>query len=168
MRKILILLAAALVTTQVVGCANCRRWLHRGSPCVGTRIAAPTMVSAPVAVGAPVPVPQMAPAPVMVQQPAPQVIIPQQPVVCCPQPVPCCPQPVPCCPQPTQCCPDPCCPQFGGNPCPGGTWFGGFVDGDGNCCDPMTSFDEGYLVPGTETPLDSGTYGTDPSPARDN
>lgn len=168
MRKILILLALAVVTAQAVGCANCRRWFHRGSPCVGTQIAAPTMVAAPVPVAAPAPAPQMVPAPVTVPAPVPQqMVIPQQPAVCCPQPVPCCPQPVQCCPPPVQCCPMPCAPPCECDPCPDGVWFGGFVDG-GAQCGPVTSYDEGYLDAGVGGGLGIDTRVTDPGPAEEN
>lgn len=161
MRKTSILLALAVVTVQAAGCASCRRWFHRGSPCVGTQIAAPTVVPAPVPVVAPAPIQQVAPAPVMAPAPVqPQYVVPQQPAVCCPQPVPCCPQPVPCCPPP-QCCPTPCCPPIDCcDPCPQGAWFGGFVDGE---CGPVTSYDKGYIEQGTS--LD--TYSTDPGPAQE-
>ena len=173
LRKIPILLALAVVTiASVSGCARCRRWCQRGSPCVGTRIAAPAVMAAPVAVSTPAPPPRVVPAPAPVVAPAPvqQVIVPQpqqvvvpQPIYCCPQPVPCCPQPVPCCPQPVHCCPPVVC-----DPCPAACSPGcvdGYVEGD---CGPVTSFDEGYLVPGTETPLDSDDSDADPGPAREN
>ncbi|MCG8450150.1 MAG: hypothetical protein MI725_11305 [Pirellulales bacterium] len=162
-RKILILLVLAVVTTaSVSGCARCRRWCRRGSPCVGTSIAAPTAVmAAPVAVSTPAPPPQVVPAPAPVVAPAPlqQVVVPQPQQVIVPQPVYCCPQPVPCCPQPVTCCPPVVC-----EPCPDAC-SPGYLEGD---CGPVTSFDEGYLVPGTETPLDSDHSGADPGPAREN
>lgn len=169
MRKLLALLALAVLTTVNTGCsARFRNWLHRGSPC-GTTMAAPAVMGAPVAVGTPVAAPQAAPAmaPVMAPAPMQQVVAPQ-PIYCCPQPV--CPQPVQCCPQPVPCCPpseyDPC--QSGGM-MPG--WQGGPMEGmviGPFECDPTTSFDDGYLVPGTETPVDSDTYNADPGPAREN
>jgi hypothetical protein len=47
---------------------------------------------------------------------------------------------------------------------PGSYMEGGFIDD----CEPMTSFDEGYLVPGSETPVDSDSVEADPGPAREN
>ena len=163
MRKILILLALAVLTTANTGCsARFRNWLHRGSPC-GTTIAAPAMIGAPMALGTPVAVPQVAPAMVPVMAPAPvqQVVVPQ-PIYCCPQPVPCCPQPVPCCPP---CEYDPC--QTGFMPGWPGGYMGGYMTAP---CESgsVTSFDEGYLVPGSEILLDSDISDTDPGPAQEN
>lgn len=155
MRKILILLALAVVTTANSGChARFRNWLHRGSPC-GTTTIAPAMMGAPVALGTPVAAPQVAPAMAPAMAPAPR---PMQQVVV-PQPIYCCPQPVPCCPP---CEYDPCQTGF----VPG--WQGG--DMMVPHCEPgfVTNYEEGYLVPGSETPVDSDSYKADPGPAQEN
>ena len=156
MRKMLILLALVVVTTaNIGGCTRHRRWLHRGSPC-GTNIVAQPAMCAPAAIGVPVAAPQVAPVVAPAPAPAPiqQVIVPQ-PIYCCPQPEPCCPP-----------CPiDPC--QSG--MMPGMT--GGYLQGGimAPCdCGAGTTFDEGYLVHGTETPLDSDSQNADPGPAREN
>ena len=160
MRKILILLALAVLTTANTGCsARFRNWLHRGSPCGTTTIApaiAPAMMGAPVALGTPVAVPQVAPAMVPAMAPAPrqQVVVPQ-PIFCCPQPVPCCP---------------PC--EY--DPCQTGLvsgWPGGYLEGNMMApyeCGPITNYEEGYLVPGSETPVDSDSYEADPGPVQEN
>ncbi len=51
MRKLLILMAVAMVTLPPVGCGRCRRLFHRGAPC-GTTVA-PALLSAPLAIGRP-------------------------------------------------------------------------------------------------------------------
>ena len=166
MRNKLILLALVVVTTANVGCCARRcKWLHRGSPC-GTTVVAQPAVCAPVPVSVPVAAPQAAPAMVPAMAPAPmqQVVVPQ-PIYCCPQPV--CPQPV--CPQPQPCCPpcqvDPC--QSGFMPgMSGGQFPGGMM---APCdCGEVTTYDKGYLVPGTETLLDSGSLDADPAPVQEN
>ena len=156
MRKILILLALAVLTTANTGCsARFRNWLHRGSPC-GTTTIAPAMMGAPVALGTPVAAPQVAPAMIPVMAPAPrqQVVVPQ-PIYCCPQPVPCLPP----------CEYDPCQTSF----MPG--WSGGYLEGSmmvPSEGDPITNYKDGYLVPGSETPVDSDTYEADPGPVQEN
>lgn len=156
MRKTLILLALVALTTANTGCCTrFRNWLHRGSRC-GTTTIAPAMMGAPVALGTPVAAPQAAPAmaPVMAPAPMQQVVVPQ-PAYCCPQPVECCPP----------CEYDPC--QSGYMPgMPGGYLEGGMM---APCeCGAGGTYGEGYLVPGTETPLDSNTYKADPGPVREN
>lgn len=96
------------------------------------------MIGAPVAIGLPV-------RPQVFQQAPTQVVAPQ-PQYCCPQEVPCCPS-----------CNTGCCVEG---------YSGGVVD-DCNC-GHVTNYDEGYLVPGTETPIDPRTYEEDPGPAREN
>ena len=161
MRKILILLALAVLTTANTGCcARFRNWLHRGAPC-GTSTIAPAMMGAPVALGTPVAAPRVAPvmAPAMAPAPVQQVIVPQ-PIYCCPQPVPCCPP----------CQYDPC--QTGVVP----GWQGGCLE-DGvtaPCCESgfVTNYEEGYLVPGTVPgtgmPEGSDSRNADPGPVREN
>jgi hypothetical protein len=109
-------------------------------------------------------VPTMAPAPMQ------QMVMPQQQMICCPQQqfpqqqLPCCPQQqLPYCP-PQQM---PCCPQMY-DPCQGGYMSGSYMEGAVEECGPTTSFDEGYLVPGSETPVDSGANKADPGPAKEN
>ncbi len=55
------------------------------------------------------------------------------------------------------------------DPCQNGYMPGGYMESDiiGEC-GPFTSFDEGYLVPGSETPVDSDSEEADPRPAREN
>jgi len=150
MRKLLILLILAVITTANLGCcARFRNWLHRGAPC-GTRTQAPAMMGAPIPLGAPFASQQAAPAP---QQQ--QVVVPQPAVQCCPQP---CPQPcVPCDP-----CPDPC------SPC-GSGWYSGYYNSDNIGSTPSSSYEgKTYIVPDS----DSSSYETqddrnyaDPAPA---
>ncbi len=100
-----------------------------------------TRTIAPAMIGAPLAIGSP-----FVPQAATQIVVPQQPQYCCPQEVPCCPQ------YNTGCCVEE---------------FSGGVVGDCNC-GGVTSYDEGYLVPGTETPIDPRTYEEDPGPAREN
>jgi hypothetical protein len=158
MRNRPITLALAVVMTANVGCcsSSCRNWLHRGSPC-GTTLAAPAVMAAPVVYGAPLQAPQAAPAMAPFMAPAPmQQVMPPQQMMCCPQQIPCCPQPIP------------CCPPMQYDPCPGGYMSGSYMEGDISECGPMTSYDEGYLVPGSETPVDSESGSADPRPAPEN
>ncbi len=158
MRKILVLLALAVVMAGSVGCSSCcRNLFRRGSPCFGTARVAPAMLAGPMAIASPVqmsaPVvqplvmPQMMMQPPMMQQPA-----------CCPQ--------VPCSP-----CPCECSPCESGIP---GEYFGGY-QGDGGCqnCGPTTTYNQGYLVPGAEMPQGNIVPGgsdtrTDPGPTTQN
>jgi len=100
----------------------------------------------------------------------PQMMM-QQPA-CCPQAAPPC---VPCNPCPNECCPSECSPCESGYQ---GEYFGGYMNGasmDGGCqnCGPTTTYDPGYLVPGSEipqgnvVPRGSGTR-TDPGPTTQN
>ena len=162
MRKLLILLALAVLMTANVGCCSgsFRNWLHRGSPC-GTATVAPTMMGAPMILGSQLQAPQVAPtmAPFMAPAPMQQVMVPQ-PMYCCPQPVPCCPPALP------------PCPQYQYDPCQAGVmpgWSGSYMEG--NMMGECTTFDEGYLAPGSETPVDSDaddTDNADPGPVREN
>jgi len=57
MRKMLILLALAILTTTS-GCSRCRNLFRRGSPCGGTALAAPAMLGGAVPIGRPMHLPQ--------------------------------------------------------------------------------------------------------------
>ncbi len=152
MRKTLILLALAVMTTASVGCGCCRNLFRRGSPCFGTSKVAPAMIGAPMALAAPV----AAPVPLM-QRVAPQVVMPRAAM-----------------PQPA-CCPPVCEPC---DSCGGQEWLGGYVEGaqinDGGCqnCGPTTNYDQGYLIPSTESPQSVVPEGsgarTDPGPSAPN
>jgi len=161
MRKTLVLLTLATVTAGSLGCSSCcRNLFRRGSPCFGTARVAPAMIAAPMAIAAPV----QGPAPVVMPQMMPQMAAPQmmmQQPACCPQ--------VPCNPCPCEC-----------SPCesaiPGG-YLGGYQEGSmgGSCqnCGPTTTYDPGYLMPGSEIPQGNIVPGgseprTDPGPTTQN
>jgi len=57
MRKLLILMAIAIVTLPPVGCGRCRNLFNRGAPC-GTTVA-PALLSAPLAIGRPMAAPMV-------------------------------------------------------------------------------------------------------------
>jgi len=160
MRKMLVLLALAVVTAGSVGCAGrFRHMFRRGSPCVGTARVAPAAIGATLAIAAPI----SAPAPRAQPLVMPQVI--QQPA-CCPQPGPAC---EPCDPCPTYC-----------SPCDSastGEYFGGYVDSsivEGDCqnCGSNTTYDQGTIVPGSEIPAAAAPEGSstrqDPGPTTEN
>jgi len=83
MRKMLILLALALLMASSTGCSSCRKLFRRGSPCGGTRLAAPAMLGRAIPLGNPV----------ALQQAAPQGMItqPSAPMCCEPCPTECVP-----------------------------------------------------------------------------
>jgi len=161
MRKILVLLTLAVVTAGSTGCSSCcRNLFRRGSPCFGTARVAPAMLAGPMAIAAPI----QASAPVVQPMVMPQMMM-QQPV-CCPQSAPAC---VPCNP-----CPCECSPYESGIP---GEYFGGYQGGsmgDGcQNCGPTTTYDQGYLMPGSEMPQSNILPGgsntrTDPGPTTQN
>lgn len=152
-RNLMILLALVTLTAATTGCARCRNLFRRGSPCCGTRTAAPAMIGAPIAIGRPFARP--APTVIAPQMIAPQVVAPHT------HAVPCCPQY--CDPCPTQCIPcDPC--GVGGQ---GGAWFGGYVgdgvvEGSGANCGPTSTYAGEY-----GGVIDGGVI-TDPGPTGDN
>lgn len=141
MRKMLILLALAVVAASTSGCSRtCRNLFRRGSPCGGTAIAAPAMLGSAIPLGNPV---RVQPAPQIVPQIVQPTII-AQPHCGCQQGAPVCCEPCPTqcvpCEQPCQTC-DPCnnCGEIGGDSgyiggdcgCQTmpGEYFGGFVEG---------------------------------------
>ncbi len=169
MRKILILLALAMLAVSTTGCCRgrLRNLFRRGAPCGGTRLAAPAMLGGAVPLGIPA----------GLQQAIPQGVI-TQPGNCCEQSGPAC-----CEPCPTDC--NPCDSGYMGNggylgdsggdcACQGdtGEYFGGYV-GEGAPPVEYGGYEGGYegnVVP-DGTVIDGGTYqdgsGThqDPGPA---
>lgn len=153
MRKLLILLALAIVTVaSTSGCSSsrCRNLFRRGSPCGGTSFATQPMLGGAIPLSNPV----------AFQQP-PQVVVPQtimaQPNCCCEQSAPMC---MPC---------DPCSSggYIGGSDCGScengsymggdcgcqtgtGEYFGGYVEGS---APPVGVINEGNVMP-----QGSGTY----------
>jgi len=137
MRKILILLALAILTVSYTGCSRCRNLFRRGSPCR----AAPAMLGGAIPLGNPVSL-QQAP------QIMPQGII-SQPAT-----------PMYCEPCPTECVP---CDSgyFGGTGgdcgCQTGSggYFGGYLEGSA-----QPQMYEGTVMPprGTVMPEGSGTF----------
>lgn len=113
MRKLLILMAVAVVAMPSVGCASrCRNLFRRGAPC-GTTVT-PAALSAPLAIGRPFRS--------MVTTPS-----------------------VECCNESSPVCEDSC------DNCENG-WTTGYADGACSECGataPVTSYDEGYVVPST-------------------
>ena len=123
MRKMLILLALAVLTTTTSGCSRCRNLFRRGAPCGGTTLAAPAMLGGAIPLGNPVALPQ---APRII----PQTIL-AQPNCCCEQSAPVCCEP----------CPSNCVP------CESGYHGGetGYVGGDCDCQNVPGEYFGGYL-----------------------
>ena len=95
MKKLTLLLAVALLTSNFVGCGCCRRIrnvFNRGAYCGAPAAIAPAAIASPTYIAP-------APAPVVVPQPTP-VYVPQA-TTCAPTCIPCQPVCEPCC--------DPCC-----------------------------------------------------------
>ena len=135
MRKMLIVLALAILTVSSTGCSRCRGLFRRGAPCGGTTLAAPPMLGGAIPLGNPV----------RLQQP-PQIVQPGilvQPNCCCEQAAPMC-----CEPCPTQC--GPCESGYIGGDCgcetSTGEYFGGYVEGSSQ------------PIEGTVVPQGSSTY----------
>ena len=94
MKKVMILLAMAMLVSSAVGCGCCRRFtslFNRGAYC-GPSVASPTYVAPPTPVVAPTP-----------------MVVPT--AQCAPQCIPC----QPCCDPCTTC--DPCCETYGYGGC---------------------------------------------------
>ena len=155
MRKMLILLALAVLTASNIGCTRCRNLFRRGSPCGGTKMAAPAMLGGAIPLGNPVSI-----------QPAPQPVQPTMvPVPCCPQAAPIC---VPCNPCPTECVPcvpcvpcEPACVETSadcGCPTNSGEYFGGYVEGRTTTPLYEGNVVEGNVVEETVAPEGSSTY----------
>lgn len=141
MRKMLIVLALAILTVSSTGCTRCRHLFRRGAPCGGTALAAPAMLGGAIPLGNPVGVPQMV---------QPNVIG---------QPNGCYEQCVPCNQCPSDC--QPCCEsgQFGTET--------GYLGGDCGCQTAPGEYFGGYTEnssapAGSVVPRGSGTY--DPQP----
>jgi len=143
MRKLLILLALAIVTVANLGCCGrCRNLFRRGSPCCGTALARPPMLRNPIPLGAPFAAPQA-------RQVLPQAVVSQPGFY--QQCEPCPSQCVPCC--------EPSCNDgstgyiseggyVGEGDCgcqtgPGGQYFGGYLEGSA----PPQGM-EGAVIPG--------------------
>ena len=156
MRKILILLALAMLAVSTTGCCRgrLRNLFRRGAPCGGTRLAAPAMLGGAIPLGLPA----------GIQQALPQGII-TQPGNCCEQSAPMCD------PCPTDC--GPCDSGYSGNGgyigesggdcgCNGSTgeYFGGYV-GEGAPPAENGGYEgtyEGNVVPGGAVSEGSATY----------
>ncbi len=143
MRKMLVLLALAILTVSSTGCSRCRGLFRRGSPCGGTRLAAPPMLGGAIPLGNPV----------GLRQALPQGIITQP--GCCEQTAPIC---EPC---PTDCGP---CDSgylgggtgYSGNDCgcqtaTGGEYFGGYLEGSAPQGYEGTVIPEGTVIQGSDT-----------------
>jgi hypothetical protein len=154
MRKMLILLALAVLTASNIGCTRCRNLFRRGSPCssasCGTTMAAPAMLGGAIPMGNPVRL-----------QPAPQLVQPNIMAAppCCQQAAPIC---VPCNPCPTECVPcEPGCIDAGadcGCPTSTGEYFGGYVEGSGSTPIYEGNVVEGNAAQGSVVPQGSSTY----------
>ncbi len=141
MRKILILLALAILTVSSTGCSRCRGLFRRGSPCGGTRLATPPMLGGAIPLGNPIGLRQALPR-AMISQPA---------------------APMCCEPCPTDCVPCESGYIGGQNGYSGdcgcqtdsGEYFGGYVEGG------VPQGYEGSVIPEGTVIQGSGTY---PSP----
>jgi len=147
MRKMLILLALAMLTVSSTGCSRCRGLFRRGSPCGGTRLAAPPMLGGAIPLGAPVGLRQAVPQGIITQPAAPMI----------------------CEPCPTDCVP--CDSGYIG----GETSYIDGTSGDCGCQSSTGEYIGGYIEGGTpisgiessSIPLGSGTN-SDPSPVHGN
>ncbi len=150
MRKMLILLALAILTVSSTGCSRCRGLFRRGSPCGGTRLAAPPMLGGAIPLGNPVAL-QQAP------QIVPQGILSQP---CCEQAAPMC-----CEPCPTECAPGDSGYSSGDCGCQGnqGEYFGGYVEGSAPPGYEGGVIPEGTVIEGSGTYQSQGS-GTYPQP----
>ncbi|NOZ41306.1 MAG: hypothetical protein GXP24_13930 [Planctomycetes bacterium] len=72
----LILLALAMLTVSSTGCSRCRGLFRRGSPCGGTRLAAPPMLGGAIPLGNPVGLRQAVPQGIITQPAAPMIFEP--------------------------------------------------------------------------------------------
>ena len=148
MRKVLILLALAVLTVGNTGCSRCRGLFRRGAPCGGTTLAAPNMLGGAIPIGQPRPIAQPRILPQMIPQ---NTIAPpnygqpnfgQQCVPCCPC--------VPCDPCENMC--NPCESGYhSGGDCGcqtgAGEYFGGYLEGSSPTMVEGTVIEGGAVLP---------------------
>jgi len=135
MRKLLILLALAVLMAESTGCSRCRGLFRRGSPCGGTRLASPGLLGGAVPLGQPMAVPQMVPQGMVAQ--------PQCAAPAC-----------------IESCPEMCNPCEGSSsfdgcvPCESGYGGGDYGSGDCGCQDGGGGYFGGYVEGGAPTMMD--------------